>query len=419
MTREEAIERIKSRYDKWALDDKDLEAIQCTFPELTESEDERTKRELIDTIKRLSHERLHISEGLRDKYLAWIEKQKKLNIELIQRSWYMEGYHDREFGMEPKWTIKAEKGGPRYYENPNYGKPLEQKEQKPAENIAQLTVQGKGVYKICPHCKERMVRDDSKVYISMPPQYGYNCPKCGAIEFDTVMYDNPEMEEQKPAEWSEEDKKNLELVTDCIYEFYPDPVMKYKLKDWLKSLRPQPKQEWSEDIIRKAVEEVGLTQHQIDWLKFNVFPPRQEWDEVKLEFRGEDIKVKCPFFRDDKGRGYSTTEQDEDVAWYALRAWCEKKGVSLYDLYPREEWSEEDEKIRRNLMSLLATMRGDRITEETYQKYYPWLKSLRPQRGWKPSEEQKEALYTAIVKACSYEYGYHLGTLYQDLEKLM
>ena len=40
-------------------------------------------------------------------------------------------------------------------------------------------------------------------------------------------------------EWSEEDEKNLERVTDCIYEFYPDPVMKYKLKDWLKSLRPQ------------------------------------------------------------------------------------------------------------------------------------------------------------------------------------
>ena len=39
-------------------------------------------------------------------------------------------------------------------------------------------------------------------------------------------------------EWSEEDDKKLELVIDCIYKFYPDPVMKYTLKDWLKSLRP-------------------------------------------------------------------------------------------------------------------------------------------------------------------------------------
>lgn len=48
------------------------------------------------------------------------------------------------------------------------------------------------------------------------------------------------LEKQKPAEWSEEDEKNLERVTDCIYDFYPDPVVKYKLKDWLKSLRSQP-----------------------------------------------------------------------------------------------------------------------------------------------------------------------------------
>ena len=57
-------------------------------------------------------------------------------------------------------------------------------------------------------------------------------------------------------------------------------------------------------------------------------------------------------------------------------------------------WSEEDEKIRRNLMSLLVNMRGDRITEETYQKYYPWLKSLRSRPkslrpSWKPSEEDE------------------------------
>lgn len=52
------------------------------------------------------------------------------------------------------------------------------------------------------------------------------------------------------------------------------------------------------------------------------------------------------------------------------------------------EWSDEDEKTRRNLISLLANMRGDRITEETYQKYYPWLKDLRP--SWKPSEGQPQ-----------------------------
>lgn len=65
-----------------------------------------------------------------------------------------------------------------------------------------------------------------------------------------------------------------------------------------------------------------------------------------------------------------------------------------YGLCKPAEWSDEDEKNRRNLMSLLANMRGDRITEETYQKYYPWLKDLRsrpkPSDNWKPSGEQPQ-----------------------------
>ena len=57
-------------------------------------------------------------------------------------------------------------------------------------------------------------------------------------------------------EWSEEDEKNLELVTDCIYEFYSDPVTKYKLKDWLKSLRPKLKMEDWTDEDSLAIKEI-------------------------------------------------------------------------------------------------------------------------------------------------------------------
>ena len=83
------------------------------------------------------------------------------------------------------------------------------------------------------------------------------------------------------------------------------------------------------------------------------------------------------------------------------------------------DWSEEDEKIRRNLMSLLANMRGDRITEETYQKYYPWLKSLRP--SWKPSENQMSMLLAVVNdpnNAGSESCHLSLKSLYNDLKKL-
>lgn len=60
-------------------------------------------------------------------------KEQKPNIELIQKSWYMEGYHDCEFGYEPKWIIKTGEGGPRYEENPKYGQIIEQKPNKQTE----------------------------------------------------------------------------------------------------------------------------------------------------------------------------------------------------------------------------------------------------------------------------------------------
>ena len=119
-------------------------------------------------------------------------------------------------------------------------KKLKNAEQKPAESISRLTVQGKGVYKICPRCKERMVRDDSKIYTSIPPKYGYECPKCGEMEFDTVMYDSPEMEEQKPAF-----TYNKGEMTDALIAQYN------RFFDKIKSLKPRLKQEWSEEDKRK------------------------------------------------------------------------------------------------------------------------------------------------------------------------
>ena len=74
-----------------------------------------------------------------------------------------------------------------------------------------------------------MVRDDSMVYTSMPPQYRYECPKCGESECDTVMYDNPEMEEQKP-----NSTEDMPYITDeHFYEREPADSFKYKLAEYM------------------------------------------------------------------------------------------------------------------------------------------------------------------------------------------
>lgn len=191
----------------------------------------------------------------------------------------------------------------------------------------------------------------------------------------------------------------------------------------------------------KDVNAPGLYRGEIDWLKSLHPQPKQEWSEVELTFRGEKVKVKRPFYRDDNGRGYSTTEQDEDVAWYALRAWCEKKGISMYDLYPREEWSEEDEEMRKNIIWVLESFVSKAECEQnsaltatypTYFKEIAWLKSLRPVskeslQSWKPSEEQMEAFKGYIedfqAKAEAAVGGWNnfdvMIQLFEQLNKLM
>ena len=113
------------------------------------------------------------------------QKEHKPDIELIQRSWYMEGYHDGEFGKEPRWIIKTGEGGPKYELNPRYGQPL--------------------------------------------------------------------VDEQKPAEWSEDDKLMRTLVIKTLEMFGGVGTTGMQI-DWLKSLperfNPQPKQEWNEEDER-------------------------------------------------------------------------------------------------------------------------------------------------------------------------
>ena len=80
MNTKEAIERIKTRFDKWALDDEDLKAIQALIPDLAESEDERIRKDLVNVIKWLIANPNLSSQYYKDRYaemLAWLEKQKE------------------------------------------------------------------------------------------------------------------------------------------------------------------------------------------------------------------------------------------------------------------------------------------------------------------------------------------------------
>ena len=79
--------------------------------------------------------------------------------------------------------------------------------------------------------------------------------------YDFAMSQQEKQKEQKLVEWSEEDEKNMATlfeIINCYQRFYDGGVIvsavnrreflagMTELSNWLKSLRPQPKQEWSE-----------------------------------------------------------------------------------------------------------------------------------------------------------------------------
>lgn len=83
---------------------------------------------------------------------------------------------------------------------------------------------------------------------------------------------------------------------------------------------------------------------------------------------------------------------------------------------PKQEWSKEDEAFYQRLEQIVC-----KVDIEAFQgdiDLHSWLKSLRPQNRWRPSDEQMEALKSSTY--CQNEQmSKILFELYQDLKKLM
>jgi len=91
-----------------------------------------------------------------------------------------------------------------------------------------------------------------------------------------------------------------------------------------------------------------------------------------------------------------------------MLAWLEKQSA---------KWSEEDLRHKSWILECLAD--GERKVPqyaEDFRAAYKWLKSLRSQPHWKPSEEQMEALENST--ALTEKQGEALYSLVQDLKKL-
>lgn len=105
-------------------------------------------------------------------------------------------------------------------------------------------------------------------------------------------------------------------------------------------------------------------------------------------------------------------------------AWLEKQKENLEkQKEQKQEWSEEDEEMIKMILGDLEWERRNTTVDKDirlYDEKIAWLKSLRPQPHWKPSEEQLRYL-KKVYESYDFCDGERnaLESLYEQLEKLM
>ena len=183
------------------------------------------------------------------------------------------------------------------------------------------------------------------------------------------------------------------------------------------------------------------TKEQRDLLLQKMHEAGYEWDYEKKELKKiinkkqikknlQDNSFRRIFEQNSARSGEDESIKKELISYLAKKKSRETDGYAIWlkslkdrvQPQPKQEWSEEDEKMLNQIIkdyergneSWLKGQGslpfGNRIT---------WLKSLKPQNRWKPSDEQMIALQEAMnIVGILTITGSKINSLYQDLKKL-
>lgn len=129
-------------------------------------------------------------------------------------------------------------------------------------------------------------------------------------------------------------------------------------------------------------------------------PKPTEWSEEDLKW-AEEIRLALLHYSNDKPFVEKLTN------WF-------DNHIQL-----KQEWSKEDEKMRQAILQDLANIYAA-FPKVNVQPEFDWLKSLRPQPHWKPSEEQINSLWTCLhVTFPNKNVMKIVESLYYDLKNLL
>ncbi len=114
-------------------------------------------------------------------------------------------------------------------------------------------------------------------------------------------------------------------------------------------------------------------------------------------------------------QGQTFTKKDVDDAY--LKGVCDTKHELEKQGEQKSAWSEEDSYMLGQAIKCVNN--SGKLDVSTEEIEY-WLKSIGPQKKWKPSEDQMTALAEALslAKNCGEDWSFDLRTLHEQLKKL-
>lgn len=275
MTREEAIKIVRENmhlsYDKGNT----FKALQTLVPELAEwSEDERIRKALVEyfappvsftTVRGIPVQKV------RD----WLEKQKEEN-------------HNGKKWLTPEELHRIEQL--RYEAGFDAGVRSEaekQKGQKPAENS------------VCPHSLDEAIQLYYSTYGNGKGGFDHiSLPK-----FQDIVEEFVKDYGQKPTEWSNEDENKIErlafLVSVAEEKEMISSSESIDLRNLIKSLCPQPKQEWSEEDKGLLVKCISALQNSGNWFladKLSSLCPQPSWKPSEEQMKALKEAAEYSFY---------------------------------------------------------------------------------------------------------------------------
>ena len=214
--------------------------------------------------------------------------------------------------------------------------------------------------------------------------------------YENGKRDSEKQKKQKPAEWSEDWREEDVQTRFAFYTYKDDPSVLYLSNVFVEEMSRN--HGFGTRILRaaeKVAETIGATTIS---LKVKQNSPANAWYRKN-------------------GYGYVAFEDGYD--------WLEK---NLEYMKPnKQEWSEEDEEMLNSCISSIEEAKENRYAyketdgDTSYDHEIAWLKSLRPQPHWKPSEAQMRYLLAVIndpnnigSESCYMT----IKSLYNDLKKL-